>query len=170
MAEDHELALRWGAPRAIGRSLLVRGEVSGRSGEGALRDAISILTGGPERAPVDVIRAQLALSRVIDDRDEQVALLQRAVQLGDITGALGLRSVAAKHLRTLGAEVPRPPASLSLTSTERRIATLTADGAEVREIAEALFLTPHAVQLSLDVIRDRLNVTNDQELARALET
>jgi DNA-binding NarL/FixJ family response regulator len=39
----------------------------------------------------------------------------------------------------------------------------------VREIAEALFLTPHAVQLSLDVIRDRLNVTNDHELSRALD-
>ena len=51
---------------------------------------------------------------------------------------------------------PQPPASLSLTSTERRIARLTADGAEVREIAEALFLTPRAVQLSLDEIRGRL--------------
>ncbi|MCW2540932.1 MAG: Tetratricopeptide 4 [Frankiales bacterium] len=170
VAEDYELALGWGAPRAIGRSLLIRGELSGHDGEAPLREAISILTGGPAQAPVDVIRAQLALSKVSDDQDEQVALLQRAVQLGDITGALGLRLDAAKRLQTLGAEVPKPPASLSLTSTERRIAKLTADGAEVREIAEALFLTPHAVQLSLDGIRSRLNVTDDHELGRALDT
>ncbi|MDQ1729970.1 MAG: hypothetical protein QOK10_129 [Pseudonocardiales bacterium] len=169
IAEDYELALRWGAPRAIGRSLLIRGELSGREGESPLRDAISTLTGGSAQAPVDVIRAQLALSKIVDDKDEQVALLQRAVQLGDITGALGLRSEAADRLQALGAEVPQPPASLSLTSTEQRIAKLTADGVEVREIAEALFLTPHAVQLSLDVIRDRLNVTNDDELGRALD-
>ena len=50
----------------------------------------------------------------------------------------------------------QPNSAITLTTTERRIAAMADSGADVREIAQALFLTPHTVEITLESVRDRL--------------
>ncbi|WP_327010202.1 helix-turn-helix transcriptional regulator [Dactylosporangium sp. NBC_01737] len=59
--------------------------------------------------------------------------------------------------------MPAQP-SASLTTGERRIAALAVGGADDRDIAQALFLTPHTVNDTLAAIRRKLGVTTLAEL------
>jgi len=161
---DEELARSWGAPRAIGRALLVRGEVTGDVA--ALRAAAAVFESAP--APVDLIRTRLLLAAAIEDEDEAIELLEQSVRTGDVIGALGLRAAAARRLASLGRSAPTQPAILTLSRTERRIAALAASGADARDIAQRLFLTPRIARQVLDDVRDRLQVASDDELRAAL--
>jgi DNA-binding CsgD family transcriptional regulator len=56
----------------------------------------------------------------------------------------------------------------ALTLTERRAAALAAHGADERDVAQALFLTPHAAQVRLASAQRKLGVRTRDELAEAL--
>jgi DNA-binding CsgD family transcriptional regulator len=84
-------------------------------------------------------------------------------------GSPGLYREVAAELRAAGVDVPADPGhAVVVTSSERRMAELAAAGASHREIAEALFLTPHLVDRALAELRTRLGVGADAELLAAL--
>ncbi len=63
-------------------------------------------------------------------------------------------------------EVPAEPSgALTLTSTERRMLGMLAEGADVKTIAQALFLTPRTVEVTLESVRDRVGGDLDGVLA-----
>jgi DNA-binding CsgD family transcriptional regulator len=61
-------------------------------------------------------------------------------------------------LQAIGEPVPNAPYDgvAALTSTERRIVALSDDGADSREIAQALFVTPGSVERHLAEARRKL--------------
>ncbi|MFQ1002657.1 BTAD domain-containing putative transcriptional regulator [Modestobacter sp. SSW1-42] len=102
--EEVRLARAWGAPRVLGRSLRVLGEVSGAGGEEALRESVSLLAG--TRSRLELARAQAALARLAP-RAEAVALLEAAERAARLSGAAGLQA-------ELSAELSRRCASRSV--------------------------------------------------------
>jgi DNA-binding CsgD family transcriptional regulator len=62
----------------------------------------------------------------------------------------------------------RTPTGDELTETEKRIATLVAEGKTNREVAAALFVTEHAVENALTRVYRKLDVRSRTELAARL--
>ena len=58
--------------------------------------------------------------------------------------------------------------SVRLTATQLPVASMTAEGAEPRQIAASLFLTPRSVELTLETVREALGVSSGEELALAI--
>jgi DNA-binding NarL/FixJ family response regulator len=56
----------------------------------------------------------------------------------------------------------------SLTASEQRVATLAADGAVNREIAETLFVTPKTVEIHHSAVYRKLGIRSRRELPGAL--
>ncbi|MFC4150003.1 BTAD domain-containing putative transcriptional regulator [Micromonospora mangrovi] len=149
--QELRLARAWGAPSVLGRTLRILGELRGGAAE--LREAVPLLTrDGLERA-----RTLAALARLVPE-PEATALMTRAYELAQRCGAHGLIREVGESLARAGIEPPAPPAGITLTSVERRIAAMATDGADERQIAQALFVTPGAVQQALRTVRDRLGV------------
>ncbi|MEU0554899.1 BTAD domain-containing putative transcriptional regulator [Dactylosporangium sp. NPDC006015] len=146
---------RWGAPQGVGRSLRAVGALRGDRAE--LVAAVELLAG--THARLEHARALFALGEL--DRDP--ATLRAALGLAEECGAAPLRAVVAAALTGLGETVPAEP-SVTLTTGERRIASLAVGGADDRDIAQALFLTPHTVSDTLAAIRRKLGVTTLAEL------
>ncbi|MFC5007980.1 BTAD domain-containing putative transcriptional regulator [Dactylosporangium cerinum] len=146
---------RWGTPRGVGRALRVLGEL--RQDRADLAAAVETLAG--TQARLEHARALFALG----DLDRDAPMLRDALRLAEECGAAPLRSRVAAALAGLGEPVPAQP-SASLTTGERRIASLAVGGADDRDIAQALFLTPHMVSDTLAAIRRKLGVTTLAEL------
>ena len=62
----------------------------------------------------------------------------------------------------------RPPAPLTLTATEERVAALAASGHTNRQVAQALFLSPRTVEDNLARIYRKLGITSRAELGAAM--
>lgn len=153
---EQELALAraWGAPTQIGRTLRVLGELRGPVGVGELREAVSLLA--PSAARLEHARALAALARSGEvGRDDAVPLLTQALEIAEACRATTLRATCADGLRRAGVTAPPPDAVATLTSTERRVAELSAAGADERGIAQRLFLTPQTVRKTLAELRAR---------------
>ncbi|WP_432843914.1 ATP-binding protein [Dactylosporangium sp. CA-092794] len=145
-AEDDLAHMRaWGARRAVGRALRIAGEIAGDADR--LREAVDLLAATTAR--LEHTRALFALGRVVDDPADR---LREALKLAEECGALGLRAQIAAALIALGEDVPAEP-PVQLTTGERRMLALAEGGADEREIAQALFLTPHTVRDALAAIR-----------------
>jgi DNA-binding NarL/FixJ family response regulator len=95
--------------------------------------------------------------------------LEQALELAWECGARGMRADIAVELTQRGATVPSQPEITSLTTTERQMAAMASEGQDTRAIAQALFVTPRSVELTLIELRGRLGLTSDVELAAALE-
>ena len=103
------------------------------------------------------------------DAGEARTLLARAIEQAETCGADGLRARAAAGLRELGVDVPEEPAPrLRLTTAERRVAMMAADGLSCDEIAMAYFMTTGTVTSIVESVYDRLGVTTQEELHEAL--
>ena len=148
-------ARRVGAPGTLGRSLRVAGEL--RGDEAMLREAVGVLDGSPAR--LELAKALTAYGTV--------DALQRGLALAEGCGAAPVAARASAELARLGA-TPGHPTSDLLGGTERRVAALAAEGRGDREIAEALYLTPHDVAGHLAAATRKLGVTSRGELASAL--
>ncbi|WP_238010086.1 BTAD domain-containing putative transcriptional regulator [Dactylosporangium sp. AC04546] len=157
LAEDDIARLRdWGAPRAVGRGLRLLGTL--RRDPDLLREAVALLAGTEAR--LEYTRALYGLGQVVDEPVEQY---REALKLAEECGATPLRAEIAAALAALGDQVPaEPPAAL--TTGERRLVTMHVGGADDREIAQALFLTPHTVRDTLDTIRRRFGVADLAEV------
>ncbi|GAA2382648.1 BTAD domain-containing putative transcriptional regulator [Dactylosporangium salmoneum] len=145
-AEEDLAAMRvWGSRRAVGQALRLAGELA--ADEDRLREAVELL--GATEARLEYTRALFALGRVVDD---PVDLLREALKLAEECGALGLRADVAAALSARGEDVPAEP-PVQLTTGERRMLNLAEGGADEREIAQQLFLTPGTVRDTLAAIR-----------------
>jgi DNA-binding CsgD family transcriptional regulator len=93
------------------------------------------------------------------------AALDQALEVFD---QLGARLWAEKARAELARISGRPTATGELTPTERRIATLVAEGRSNKEVAAALYVTPKTVGTQLSRIYRKVGVHSRMELARHL--
>jgi DNA-binding SARP family transcriptional activator len=167
VTDELELARRWGAPRLIGRTLRIRGELRGPDGRDDLAEAVEVLDG--TTAPSESARSLLALAS-FEAPQATVRQLTRGYELAASCGADGVRQACADRLAALGASPPPPPAGLNrLPTVQRQAVWLWGTGLEVTEIAERLLVTPGAVKEMLGTARRELQVADEGQL-RALVT
>ena len=169
--EELEPARRWGAPGAIGRTLRILGTLKRDEGLGELEQAVELLERSKARA--ERARALAALGgalrrarRPTDARDP----LRRALELADAVGAQGLVEEVRTELAAAGVQ-PRTTALSgvqSLTASERRVATLAAEGQTKRDIAQTRYVTPKTVEVHLSNAYRKLGIKSRRELSGAL--
>jgi DNA-binding CsgD family transcriptional regulator len=171
--EELELALAFGAPRALGVAKRAAGVVAGGDrGETLLSEAIDELERGD--AKVDRARALADLGAMVRRRNRRAEareLLREALDIAHRAGAAPLADYAETELRATGA---RPRRVLltgleSLTASERRVAELARDGLTNREIAQTLFVTARTVEGHLTSVFRKLALDSREQLAAALE-
>ena len=93
--------------------------------------------------------------------------LERAVRLFDEQGAPGWAAAARADLERVGARRPSTPGRL--TTTERRVADLAAQGLANKEIARALVVTVSTVEFHLRNAYTKLGIRSRMELGARLE-
>jgi DNA-binding CsgD family transcriptional regulator/Flp pilus assembly protein TadD len=170
--EDLSLARACGAPSALGRALRVLGTIQGEDGFAHLWEALDVLDGTPSR--LEHARALAALGAALRRnglREEASEHLTRALELAEVCGAGSVSSFARAELVESGVEpsVEAPSGIRALTDTQRRVAVLAAEGHSEREIAQAMFVTPNAVDFQLGDVYRKLGVKTRDELALALD-
>ncbi|HEY2690094.1 MAG TPA: AAA family ATPase [Streptosporangiaceae bacterium] len=163
--EQLALARQAGAPSTLGVALRAHAEAGG--GPACLAEAISLLEAGPARYELALALTDLGSSlRRARQRTEARAPLRRALDLAERTGAAPLAARARQELLAAGAR-PRRTALTgpdALTSTERRVAGLAADGLSNRQIAQHLFITQATVETHLTHAFGKLGITSRAEL------
>lgn len=92
-------------------------------------------------------------------------LLERARIIFDELGAVPWAARARAEIERIGG---RPPSPDELTPTEAEVAKLVAQGLTNREVADALFVSPHTVNAHLRHVYRKLQVRSRTELARKL--
>jgi DNA-binding CsgD family transcriptional regulator len=167
--EEVALARRWGAPRALGIALRVQGLAVGDVE--VLAEAARVLEGSAARLEHARALAELggALRRAgrrVDAREP----LRAAVELAQACGAAALAEAARTELIASGAKPRREALSGadSLTPSERRVATLAAEGMTNRDIAQRLFVTPKTVEVHLSSAYRKLGIGSRTQLVTAL--
>jgi DNA-binding CsgD family transcriptional regulator len=171
-SEGIEIARAWGARWPLGAATRVAGLVTGGAdGIDLLRESERLLGAGPARleharALVDLGAALRRHGSLIDARK----VLARAADLARRLGARALADRALDELRAAGAR-PRRLALTgvqSLTPAELRVAREAAAGRTNREVAQALFVTPKAVEFHLANAYRKLHIQSRGELTAAL--
>lgn len=171
-AEELELAVQWGAPRAHGRALWVNGLVlGGSSGIQLMTEAVKVLESSPAR--LEYAKALIELGTALHragHQDRVRAHLGLGLELAHQCGARPLEERALTELRAIGLRPRRPmmTGSQSLTPSERRIGELAASGLTNREIAQQLFVTVKTVEVHLSSVYRKLRITRRQELPQHL--
>ncbi len=169
--EELTAARRSGTPTGLGRALRVLGAIEGEDGFGHLWEAVDVLALGGSR--LEYARALAALGRQLRATglpEEARDHLLEALEVSEIVGADGLAGELRVELVEIGVEpgVAAPTGVRALTEAERRVAALAAEGRTQREIAEALYVTPHTVDLQLGDVYRKLGISSSEELAPAL--
>ena len=170
-AEELEIARGWGSPGTVGRALRVLGTLERDDGIEHLDEACGLLEHAPARLQRAKALAALgaALRRARRPTDAREPL-REALELADICGATALVENTRAELYATGAR-PRTTALrgvASLTSSERRVADLAADGLSNRDIAQTLFVTPKTVEVHLTNVYRKLRIASRRELPAAL--
>ena len=171
LEDELALARRWGAPGTIARTLRALGALKRRDGLAELEEAVSVVGGSPARLEHAKSLAALgtalrAVRRPAEAREPLRAALELAV-------ACGAQELADRTRGELYAAGSRPRAAAlsgvgSLTASERRVATLAADGRTNRQVAEMLFVTPRTVEMHLGNVFRKLGISSRRELSNAL--
>ena len=167
--EELELARRFGAPRAIGIALRTVGVIGDDLAR--LTEAVDVLAASPARLEHARALADLGVAlrhhrRIVEAREP----LRRALDLATRCGATPLAEHARDELLIAGARPRRPRLSGvdALTTNERRVAALAADGRSNREIAQALFISHKTVEKHLTAAYRKLGVHARDKLGAAL--
>jgi DNA-binding CsgD family transcriptional regulator len=157
------------APTDARRALLARSEalLDVRQPEDAFRESLAL---GAASAPFQRGRTELLfgewLRRRRRKRDARVHL-RTALELFEAIGAAPLAARAKGELRAAGEAADRGrPSANGLTSRERQIATLVAEGRTNREIAGQLYLSPRTVEYHLRKVFEKLRIASRAELVR----
>jgi DNA-binding CsgD family transcriptional regulator len=164
-----ELARRCGVPATIGRCLRQRGELE--QDIDRLREAAELLAGSPAR--LEHARALAALGAALRrgrQATEAREPLRQALELAEACACPPLVESVRSELYASGAR-PRTAALTgvgALTASERRVATLAAEGQTNREIAQTLFVTPKTVEVHLSNAYRKLDIRSRRELPAAL--
>ena len=118
------------------------------------------------RALADLGAALRRAGRRVDAREP----LRAALELAHACGATALEETARTELVASGAKPRRQALSgaESLTPSERRVATMAAEGLTNRDIAQSLFVTPKTVEVHLSSAYRKLGIGSRTQLAAAL--
>jgi DNA-binding CsgD family transcriptional regulator len=167
-----EQCRRYGSPRSLGIALRAAARLDqGEGGIESLREAAELL-GASEarleraRALVDLGSALRRARRATDARGP----LHDGLALARACGALPLAERAHDELTATGAR-PRKIVRAgvdALTSSERRVARMAADGMANKEIAQALFVTVRTVEAHLHHAYQKLDISSRDQLSEAL--
>jgi DNA-binding CsgD family transcriptional regulator len=165
-AEQLALARRVGAKMTLGNALRAAAPFTD-SPEDLLREAVRVL--GEARASYDQAEALADLGAYLHRagrRADAQQPLRRALDLAERAGAQPLSTRARRELRAVGAR-PRRTALTgpdALTSAERQVAALAADGLTNKQIAQHLFITQATVETHLRHAFHKLGVAARGEL------
>lgn len=166
-------AERFGAPRAIGVARVALGAALADEGEGLemVRRGIGELrTSGAKLVLAEAILLLGTRLRRGRRRGAARAPLRDALALAHECGSRRLEQLAREELAATGAR-PRRSAlhgTDSLTPSELRICRMAAEGQTNRQIAEALFVTPKAVEFHLSNAYRKLGIQSRRALATTL--
>ena len=172
---EFELAQQFGPPRVLGIALRAAGLVPcGVRGEQLLEAAVDVLKNHPDnrlehaRALTDLGALLRRGKRHLEARGLLAEALDQATRLG----ATALAARAEVELRATGAKPRRVRLNGidALTASERRIATLAAEGHTNRDIAQMLFVTPRTIEAHLTSVFAKLELTTRRDLGTALGT
>jgi DNA-binding CsgD family transcriptional regulator len=175
LTDEHMLAARhWGTHSAIGAGL--RGQALLEHGPRRielLQLAIEELARSPAR--LDHARAVVDLGvalRVAGQRAAATEALRDGLERARRCGALTLVEHAHAELVTAGARPRRLQFSglEALTASERRTASLAAEGKNNTEIAQTLFVTKSTVEKHLTRVYNKLDIHSREELPAALSS
>jgi DNA-binding CsgD family transcriptional regulator len=163
-----EHATRVGSRWAIAGSLRCRGLLAAAQGDlpaafAALERALGELEGLP--FPLERGRTLLALGIVRRQAQQKKAARAAFEQARALFEELGAGLWAQKARTELARVSGRQPASDELTGTERRVASLAAQGRSNKEIASALFMGVSTVEAHLSRVYRKLGVRSRTELA-----
>jgi DNA-binding CsgD family transcriptional regulator len=166
------IARQRGAKWSLGCALRVAGlAYGGPDAIDLFREASDLL----ETSPARLERARLlvdfgAALRRLGRRREAREILATATDLAHRIGALALLEEGRRELVLAGSRPRRYALSgiESLTPAELRVARLVADGRTNREVAQALFITPKAVEFHLTNAYTKLGLSSRHELGAAL--
>jgi ATP/maltotriose-dependent transcriptional regulator MalT len=170
--EELELAREFGAPRAIAIAMRVSGCIEGGDrGLARLQESADTLADSPamlERART-LTHLGIALRhhrRIVDAREP----LRQGLDLAHRCGARPLVELARAELRIAGARPRRIQLSGldALTTNEKRVAGMAAEGLSNREIAESLFVSHKTIEKHLTAAYQKLGIGTRNELADAL--
>ncbi len=171
--EDLARAEAWGAPRALGGALRVRGLVA-PPGErvGWMTHAVEVLADSETR--LDYAYALHALGSA--QREAGIGAAPETLRLAlDLAEQCGAGALARETLAELHAAGSRPRRSRlegpgSLTEREADIAELASSGMTNGEIAEHLVVTPRTVAFHLGNVYRKLGISGRGGLADALDS
>ena len=170
--EEVELARAWGAPRAVGVALRVRGMAEGGDiGIESLRESLAVLKSSSAKLERARTLAELgAALRRANQRAEARELLAQGLELAVRLGSPPLVEQAQAELGATGARPRRLLLSgvESLTASERRVAKFAAEGLTNKDIAQALFVTTKTVEVHLSNVYRKLGIGSRAELPEAL--
>ena len=173
VAEELTRAGRWGTPSALAGALRGMAMVHEAGDEAIelLRGSVAAVAHSPAHYELARSLAELgtALRRAGQPREARQPL-RRAIDLADDCGAVRLATLTRGELLKAGA---RPGRAVRrgwdpLTSSERQIAQLAAEGHANRDIAQALFVTVRTVEIHLNHVYVKLEVPSPDCLPAAL--
>ncbi|WP_069773804.1 AAA family ATPase [Streptomyces sp. LUP30] len=171
--EELRLARVWGTPRTLGRALRVLGRATrGRRGLELGAEAVAVLRDSPAEA--ELVASLLAHGRQLTGAGDRVRgreHLREGAERAERLGNLRLLAHAEQALRSAGARrtTSAHTGSAALTSSERRIAELAAEGRTNTEIAHLLHLARRTVETHLTSTYKKLGIRRRGELRQALE-
>jgi DNA-binding CsgD family transcriptional regulator len=169
-AEQLDLARAAGTPATLGVSLRIAAPFA-RDPEQTLTEAISLLEAVDGRYEQGLALAELgAYRRRAGRRGDAREPLRRALDYAERTGAERLRRDARAELLAVGAR-PRRAALTgpdALTSAERQVAALAAEGRSNRQIAQQLYITQATVETHLRHAFHKLGIRSRADLPARL--
>lgn len=171
--EDLAKAEAWGAPRALGGALRVRGLVGPPDERlGWMTRAVEVLEDSETR--LDYAYALHALGRAQREAgsDGSSETLRAALDLAEQCGGRALARLALAELHAAGSRPRRPrlEGPESLTEREAHIAELAGSGMTNGEIAKHLVVTPRTVAFHLGNVYRKLGISGRRELTAALDS
>jgi len=144
----------------------------GKPGLDLLRQAVDTLAGSPSLLwRAEALVDYGAALRRDGQRGAARDVLLTGLDLAHRCGATPLADRAADDLRALGARIRRraTTGAESLTTSERRVAELAAEGMSNKQIAQTLFVTLRTVETHLSKSYMKLQISSRERLAQALE-
>ena len=163
-SEQLALARKAGTAATLGTALRCYAATAAKQDAGPLlAEAVNLLEAAPARYELALALADLGSHlRRTGQPGEARAALRRALDLAQRCGAAPLADQARRELLATGAR-PRRTALTgpdALTSAERRVAVLAADGMSNRQIAQHLFITLPTVETHLRHAFHKLGITS----------